>query len=159
MCVCDSSGSCGKLQQAFIDPGDHEYKETLKHARRKLERLVDAAMPCTKKIHTSNRKLASEVTASHKVPKTIHGCFVESHESTRQRVEPSLPRKHEDHIAGEGFSSMSHYNLAHQFIPMRQAMKIRDAEAAGDKELKTRETIWQLDKIKSKKEVTLPPET
>ena len=97
---------------------------------------MDAAMPRKKEIHTSNRKLAAEVTASHKVPKTVYGCTVESHESTRQRVEPSLPKKHEDHIAGKGFTSMTHYNLAHKLILIPQAMKILDAKAAVDKERK-----------------------
>ena len=55
-------------------------------------------------------------------------CFVEAHESTRQRLESSLPEDHEDHIAGEGFTSMTHYNLVHKFIPMSQAMKIPDAK-------------------------------
>ena len=52
---------------------------------------------------------------------------------------------------------MSHYNLAHKFIPMPQAMKIPDAKAAVDKECKKLETIpaWQLDKVKSKKEIVL----
>ena len=31
---------------------------------------------------------------------------------------------------------MSHYNLVHKFIPMPQAMKIPDAQAAVDKEWK-----------------------
>ena len=35
---------------------------------------------------------------------------------------------------------MSHYNLAHKFIPMPQAMKISDAKAAVDKEWKKLET-------------------
>ena len=78
-----------------------------------MKKPVDAAMPCRKEIHTSNRKLAAEVSESHKVPKTIYGCIVESHESTRQRVEP-----HEDHIAGKGFTSMTHYNLVHKFTPV-----------------------------------------
>ena len=77
----------------FIDPDGQDYKETLKNARRKLERPMDAAMPCKKEIHTRNRELAPDVTASHKVPKTIYGCMVDFHESTRQRVEPSLPVK------------------------------------------------------------------
>ena len=38
---------------------------------------------------------------------TIYGCIVESHESTWQRVEPSLPENHEDHVAGNGFTSMT----------------------------------------------------
>ena len=51
--------------------------------------------PCrAKRRFTSNRKLAAEVTASHnhKVPKTIYRWRVESHESTRQRVERFPPR-------------------------------------------------------------------
>ena len=48
---------------------------------------------------------------------------------------------------------MSHYNLAHKFTPMPQAMKIPDAKAAVDKELKKLETIpaWDLGKVKSKR--------
>ena len=52
---------------------------------------------------------------------------------------------------------MTHYNLVHKFIPEPQAMKILDAKAALDKEWKKLETIpaWQLEKVKSKKEVIL----
>ena len=39
-------------------------------------------------------------------------------------------KNHEDHIAGKGFTSMSHYNLVHKFILMPQVMKILDAKAA-----------------------------
>ena len=46
----------------------------------------------------------------------------------------SLPNHHEDHIAGKGENSLQHYNLAHKFIPMPQAMKIPAAKAAVDKE-------------------------
>ena len=45
----------------------------------------------------------------------INNCIVEAHESTRQRVGPSLPKNHEDHIAGKGQNSMNHYNLVHKF--------------------------------------------
>ena len=52
---------------------------------------------------------------------------------------------------------MTHYNLVHEFIPMPQVMNIPDSKAAVDKEWKKLETIpaWQLDKVKSKKEVIL----
>ena len=52
---------------------------------------------------------------------------------------------------------MVHYNLVHKFIPMLQAMEIQDAKAAVDKEWKMLEAIpaWNLDKMKSKKEVIL----
>ena len=94
---------------------------------------------------------------SQKIPKTIYGCTVESHESTRQRVESSVPASHEDHNAGKGYNSMTRYNLAHKFIPMPEAMKNPDAKAAANKEWKKLETTpaWQLGKFKSKKEIIL----
>ena len=50
---------------------------------------------------------------------------------------------------------MNHYNVAHKFIPMLQAMKIPVVQAAVDKEWQKLETIpaWQLDKVKSKQNV------
>ena len=143
----------------FVDPEDGEFKETIKNARRKLEVPMEAAMSCkkgTKKL-SSFQETGAKSCESNKVPKTKKGCRVESHEPTRQRVEPSLPKNHEDHIAGKGYASMSHYNLMHKLIPIPQAMKIPDAKAPVDKEWKNLETIpaWQLEKVKSKKEVIL----
>ena len=43
---------------------------------------------------------------------------MKAHESTRKRLESSVPEDHENHIAGKGYNSMTHYNLAHKFIPM-----------------------------------------
>ena len=71
---------------------------------------------------------------STRFQKTKRACIVEAHESTRQRLESSPPKDHEDHIAGKGHNSMTHYNLVHQFIPMPQAMKIPDAKAAVGKD-------------------------
>ena len=52
---------------------------------------------------------------------------------------------------------MTHYKLVPKFILIAQAMKIPDAKAAVDKEWKKLETVpaWQLEKVKSKKEVIL----
>ena len=77
--------------------------------------------------------------------KTKHACIVEAYECTGRRLESSLPQDHEDHIAGKGYSSMTHYNLVHRFIPMPQAMKIPDARAAVDKEWKKLESIQFLE--------------
>ena len=63
--------------------------------------------------------------------KTVHGCIVESHESTRQRAESLQSKNHEDHTVGKGFTSMTHYNLVHKFIPMPQAMKIPYAKGSS----------------------------
>ena len=66
-------------------------------------------------------------------------------------------KNHKDHFAGNGYTSMTHLNLVCKFIPMPQAMKNPDAKAAVDKEWKKLETIpvWQLEKVKIKKEVIL----
>ena len=48
-------------------------------------------------------------------------CIQEASESTRLRVEESLPNHHEDHVAGD--TSLQHYNLAHKFILVPQAMR------------------------------------
>ena len=59
---------------------------------------------------------------------------------------------HEDHTAGKGFTTRTHYGLVHKFIPMPQAMKILDAKAAVDKESKKLEAIqngsWKSQKWK-----------
>ena len=62
------------------------------------------------------------------------------------------PLYDEDHIAGKGYSSISH-NLVHKFLPVPQAMKIPDAKAAVDKEWEKLETLlaWQLNNVKSTK--------
>ena len=136
----------------FIDPDDEEYEEILKNARRKLERPMAPTMPC-KRQKSITTVVAKPNSASEDNSKTMYSCTVESHDSTRQRAESSQSKNHQDHIAGKGYNSMSHFNLVHKFMPMPQAMKIPDAKAAVDKEWKKLETIpaSQLDKGKSKK--------
>ena len=63
--------------------------------------------------------------------KSKFACILEASESTRLRVEESLPNYHEDHVAGKGSNSLQHYNLVHKFIPMPQAMKIPAATASS----------------------------
>ena len=79
-----------------MDPDDKEFKKTIKNARKQLETEIKS-------------KLA---------------CILEASESTRLRMEESLPNYHEDHVAGKGDNSLQHYNLVHKFIPVPQAMKI-----------------------------------
>ena len=64
-------------------------------------------------------------------------------------LERTQPKHYEDRIAGKGFNSSSHYNLLHQFIPVQQAMKIPDAEAAVDKAWEKFEKLpaWQMTKV------------
>ena len=81
-------------------------------------------MPCkkgTKKL-SSFQETEAKSCQSNKIPKAKHACIVEADEPTRQHLEPSLPKDHEDHIAGKGYNSMTQYNLLHTFLPMPQAM-------------------------------------
>ena len=115
-------------------------KKPSKNARGKLEVPMEAAMPCKKGTKTKKSSLRPPQETvrrgrkPYSIPKTKHACIVQAHESTTQRLESSLPRNREDHIAGKGYTSMTHYNLVHKFIPMPPAMKIPDAKAAADKE-------------------------
>ena len=92
-------------------------------------------------MHTGNRCLKSEKKTKESEAKTRFSCITEAQKSTRQRIESVTKRIHEEHIAGKGQNSVLHYNLVHKFIPMPQAMKIPDAKAAVNKELKKLENI------------------
>ena len=77
----------------FIDPEDKEFKETIKNARKKLETPMAPAMPCkTSKTckHGVTRGKSNEI-------KSKLACILEASESTRLRMEESLPKYHEDH--------------------------------------------------------------
>ena len=108
----------------FIDPEDKEFKETIKNARKKLETPMAPAMPCK----TSRKSKHGETRSKTNVFKSKFACILEASESTRLRMEESLPNHHiEDH------NSLQHCNLVQKFIPMPQAMKIPAAKAAMDK--------------------------
>ena len=86
-------------------------------------------MPC--KISKNNKKCGN---GESNIVKSTLACILEASESTRLRMEESLPKYHEDHITGKGDNLLQHYNLVTKFIPMPQAMKIPAAKAAVDKE-------------------------
>ena len=129
----------------FIDPEDMEFKETIKNARKKLETSVAPAMPC--KIMKNCGSGGSDKN------KTKHACILEANEFTRMRMGNSIPHHHEDYIAGKGENSLQHYNLVHKFIPMPRAFKIPAAKAAVTRNGKNWKNLWNLPKVKSKKQV------
>ena len=118
----------------------------MKNARRKLEIPMPAAVLCK---HCPCRETCCAV-GEHK---TKYACIVEADESMRIRVEGAPHKDHEDRIAGKCLNSFSHYNLVHKFIPMPQAMKISDAEAAVEKEWRKTSRAWQLTKVRNKNEM------
>ena len=135
----------------FIDPEDMEFKETIENARKKLETPIAPAMPCK----TSKTYKHGETRGKTNEFKSKLACILEASESTRMRMEESLPNYHEDDIAGRGDNSLQHYNLVHKFIPMPQAMKIPAAEAAVDQKWEKLEKIpaWDITKVRNKSEV------
>ena len=114
----------------FIDPEDEAFQDIVKRARRKLVIPMPAAMPCK-----LQRDMYRETWRTVEEHKTKYASVVEADESMRIRMEGAPYRYHEDHIAGKGMNSLSHYNLVHKFIPMPQVMKIPDAKAAVEKRM------------------------
>ena len=109
------------------------------------------AMPCKtceKNKHGETRNKTNDFFSKF-------ACILEASESTRMRMEESLPNYHEDHFAGKGDNSLQHYNLVHKFIPMPQAMKVPAAKAAVDKAWEKLEKIpaWDITKVRNKSEV------
>ena len=123
--------NAGRLRGIYsIDPQDKEFKETFRNARRKLETPMAPAVPCK----TCKKSKKGETRSKTNDFNSKFACTLEASESTRMRMEESLPNYHEDHIAGQGDNPLEHHNLVHKFIPMPQAMKIQAAKAAVDKE-------------------------
>ena len=81
----------------FIDPASAEFKETLQNAQRKLEVPMPAAMPC--------KTRGKEYRETRVCARQKYVCIVEADESTRKRMEGTLPKDHEDHTAGKGMNS------------------------------------------------------
>ena len=113
----------------FIDPKDKEFKDLMKTARRNLEILMPAAMPCETPTNKGSRETCRPV-GEHK---TKYACIVETDESLRNWMEGAPHRYYQDHIAGKGMNSLSHYNRVHKLIFMSEAMNIWDAKAAVQK--------------------------
>ena len=77
----------------------------------------------------------------------------DAHQYTRKRLESTLPKDHEDHIAEKGFNSLSHCNLVHKFVLMPQTMTIPECESSSEKLEKL--PARQLTRVNCKKEVIL----
>ena len=96
-----------------------------KNATRKLEK--------EQRIAPAFRKLKRRVVNPTRFRKTKHACIVEVQ---NPRVESTLPRNHEDHIADKGYNSMPHHDLVHKFIPVPQEMNIFGCESSSRQGMK-----------------------
>ena len=113
----------------FMEPADEELRQIIKNASRKLEVPMPAAMPCETPAHCRGRACGNIGKR-----KTKHACIVDADETMRIRLEGVPHRYHADDISSKGINSLSRYNLVHKFIPMPQALKNSDVEAAVEKE-------------------------
>ena len=131
----------------FIDPEHMEFKEIMNNARRNLETPMAPAVPCK----TCKENKHGETRSKTNDFRSRFACILEASESTRMRLEESLPKYHEDHFEGKRDNSLQHYKLVHKFIPMSQAMK-RPAAKAVDKEWEKLEKIpaRDLTKVRNK---------
>ena len=105
----------------FIDHEDEEFKLTMKKAQRKLEVPMPAAMPCK----TRGREYSCSAR------KTPYACIVGPDESTRKRLEGTLHKDHEDHIAGKGISWEKLEKIQHDSRRKSEKRMIADARKEG----------------------------
>ena len=141
----------------FVVPEDEEYTEITKHASRKLQVRVDAGVPCKKKQQQKARPAARKLERGDMHPTRFQNRSV--HVSwglvnpLDNFLEPSLPKDHEDHVAGKGNNTMAHYNELHKFVLMPQATKLRMRRQQWTRNGRSLVPAWRLDRVKSKKEV------
>ena len=121
---------------------------------KKSQRELEVPMPALQDRRRTYREY-KETRRTSGTRKTKYACIVQADECTRKRLEGTLQKDHENHIAGKGTNSLIHYNLVHRFILMPEAMKIPEAKAAVDKEWGKLQKIpaWQQTKVRNKKDV------
>ena len=115
----------------FIEPDDEEFKHTMKNASRKLQIPMPAAMPWKTSENAAGKPAA--VLGNTKPKMCLYSRCLRIYENTIGRDTTKVSwRSHR-----WGVNSLSHYNLAHKFIPMHQGFfkrKKPDAKAAGEKD-------------------------
>ena len=100
----------------------------MKNSRRKLEVPMPAAKPCQTPVNCRGETCSS--IGKHR---TKYAFIVAADEPVRIRSEGVPQRYHEDHITTKGVHLLNHYNIVHKCIPIPQAMKVPDAQAAVEK--------------------------
>ena len=83
----------------FIDPANEEFQSKARGESWKFR----CQQQCLGKTY-------KETCRNPDAPKTKYACIVEADESTRKRLEGTLHKDHEDHIAGNEISSLSQYS-------------------------------------------------
>ena len=127
-CLAEGEAQNGQLKnQNSIMPEDYEdfISLTLRtrssrkplRMQEKMETPMAPAMPCkTCKKSKHGRPAARQMISSLNLRENL-----EANESTRMRMEETLPKYHKDHIAGRGDNSLQRYDLVHKlFLCLKQ---------------------------------------
>ena len=135
----------------FIDPEDKEFKETIKNAPKKLETPMAPAVPCK----TSKKCKHGETRGKSNEIKSKLACILEASESTRLRMEESLPNHHEDHIAGKGIQFTAALQFGTQIYSYAPSHENSSSKGSSEQGMGKLEKISarNLTKVRSKKEV------
>ena len=112
----------------FIDLADKELKETIKNARKKLETPVAPAMLCK----ISKKGKHGETRGETCDFKSKLACILEASESTRLRMEESIPNHHEDHIAGKRVTIHCNITMWYRIYSYASSHEDTAAKAAVD---------------------------
>ena len=92
----------------IIDPADAEYKVSKTRGEIWKFRCQQQCFARSGKERT--RKLVAILMLARQK----YACIVEADESSGKRLEGTLHKDHEDHIAGKGINSLNHYNIVHK---------------------------------------------
>ena len=117
---------------SFIDPTDAEFKGTIKNARKKLEVPMPASVPCKIRRSKCGETCSSSGTRNTTRP-NMHASLKPT--NLRESVWKELHIMIMKTTLQEKASKHKKITIfVHKFIPMPQAMKIRDVKAAVKKE-------------------------
>ena len=106
---------CEKVERCLFHwPTDAEFKETVQKRTEK----VGSSDASSHALQDQEKRARRKTCSSSGTRRTKYACIVEGDESSRKRLEGTLHKDHEDHIAGKGNNSLNHYNHVHKFIPM-----------------------------------------
>ena len=134
-CRENEARPCAKVERHlfFIAPDDKESKETMNNAEKMLELPMESVMPCD----VQNRQCRESFGKGSDTRRSTCACIVvEAHESTRKRLDRTLQKDHEDHIARKGFNSLTHLKIVHKFNPIASSDENSSCQIRGGKSSK-----------------------
>ena len=108
------------------------------------------AMPCK----TSKKCKHGETRGKTNEIKSKLACILEASESTRLRLEESLPNYHEDHSAGKGENSLQHLNLVTNLFLCHKPWRFPQQKQQWIKNVRNwkrfRRGTWRKSKVKKR---------